>query len=159
MRLVPACTITRVSPLCTAYHCLTGCLTNPYNLPAASLVESAAALNLAQELMSGGAGPRWSLAHVRSLLDRALCALSRCKPWLPTAARQMLKSQAISLESKAAGFAAKHPGAGDSLPAISQAKMNESPMPREAPMRSCAACGKPAMQLMKCGGCRTVAYW
>ena len=75
--------------------------------------------------MSGGAGPRWSLARVRSLLDRALCALSRCKPWLPTAARQRLKSQAISLESKAAAFAAKHPSAGDSLPAISQAAMNE----------------------------------
>ncbi|PRW57503.1 putative splicing factor 3A subunit 1 isoform A [Chlorella sorokiniana] len=122
----------------------------------ASLVEAIAALNLAQCLLAGGGGPRWSAARVLALLDRALAALSRCKPWLLTAARQNLlqmhKSLTASLESKAASCV------GDSLPAISMAKLNETPVPRQLHLPECAACGKHALQLMKCGACKTVAY-
>ncbi|KAI7845146.1 hypothetical protein COHA_001191 [Chlorella ohadii] len=124
----------------------------------ASLVEAMAAMNLAHELMTGGGGPRWSLARVRSVLDRAMRALARCKPWMPTPLWQRHKKLVAELGSKAAAFAAAQPGAGDSLAAVSNAQMSQSTAPQHVAIPSCAACGKRAIQLMVCSGCRSVAY-
>lgn len=129
------------------------------HMPAASLVEAMAAMNLAHELMTGGGSPRWSLARVRSVLDRAMRALARCKPWMPTPLWQRHKKLVAELGSKAAAFAAAQPGAGDSLAAVSNAQMSQSTAPQHVAIPSCAACGKRAIQLMVCSGCRSVAYW
>lgn len=77
-----------------------------HGMPAASMVEYVTAITLARELMAGGQGPRWSLARVRSLLDRAAHALERCKPWLPTRVWQMNKGMVVDIYSKAAAVAA-----------------------------------------------------
>lgn len=128
-------------------------------MPAASLVESAAAVGLAHELMAGSQGARWSLAYVRSLLNRAQCALARCEPWLPTPVRLYYSAVAAGVDSKAAAMAASHAWWGDSLPAVSQAQMDQATVSHEIKVLACSACGKHALQLKVCSACRTAVYW
>lgn len=128
-------------------------------MPAASLVESAAAVGLAQELMEGGQGPRWSLARVRSLLNRGQRALARCQPWLPTPVWLYCSAVAADVDSKAAAIAASHAWWGNSLPAVSQAQMQQAAVPQEIKLLACSACGKHAVQLKVCSACRTAVYW
>lgn len=128
-------------------------------MPAASYVESIAALNLVLELMTGSRGPRWSPARVHSLLDQARRALARCKPWLPTIIYTSHKDDAAGIASKAAACAAAHLGAGDSLPAMSPIEFCKALTNAEVTIPACAVCGKCSLQLMKCSSCRAVAYW
>lgn len=131
-------------------------------MPAARVVECITALVLARELMigRGGGGPRWSLARVSSLLDRARRALVLCKPWLPTVFYNKHRDMVADAASEAAAFAAARPGAADSLPAVSQDQIDESmALHAVVSIPTCAACGKQSLQLMKCAGCRAVSFW
>lgn len=125
-------------------------------LPADSLAEANACLLLARELMLGSVGQRWSLARVRGLLARARSALAQCKPWLPTAFRQLVKSSIAEVLAQAEAIAAANPGAGDSLPAAASIEVTRGHT-RVVP--TCDACGKQSLCVMQCAACRSAAYW
>lgn len=126
-------------------------------LPAASMVESAAARLLAEQLMVGGGGSHWSQARVRSLLDRAAAALARCKAWLPTPAYSWQKDLLKRAQAMAAGAAAVG-GSPDIQPA-GFSKGIQLPRGVHCITPACGACGKRSLQSKKCSACRSVSYW
>lgn len=118
-------------------------------------MEAGAAQCLADELVSGGGGPRWSRARVQGLLARARAALARAKPWLPTPAWRAYTDLSAEIQAKVDATAAANPGTGDSLPATgSQAARPTA----QQDIRTCACCGKTSLQLMKCGRCLSASY-
>lgn len=127
-------------------------------LPAASLVEAAAATSLASQLWMGGAGPRWSLARAKELFHRSRRALARCKPWLPMAAMRSYRHTVAAVESQTNALAtAIYDVPTDSLPALSPTWFTNGQPTVARP--TCSACGKRSGVVKKCAACKAVAYW
>ena len=121
---------------------------------AAHLIASRANASMATALYGGAEGPRFCLAEVQALQDRAEQDLRLCKPWLPTKAYQSYQQR---MSRNRAGFeaaAAASPGLA-MLPARQRVKGQAL----TATLVACSGCGRQAIQLRKCSGCRQAAYF
>lgn len=84
-------------------------------MSAASVTEGSAARLLADQLIMGGKGPRWSKAQVHGLFERSERALKLSKPWLPTHVWRSQKDLLDRARAQAARGAVER--ASDSQPA------------------------------------------
>ena len=121
-------------------------------MPAAHIVVADACAGVFTYICVGAEGPRFSLAEVQALLDRAEHKLRLCKPWMPNSGYQTYQRSFDVNRAFLRNAAAAYPGQA-TLPAqVTRVKTYRTSA------SACSGCSKSSFQLRKCGGCRQAAY-
>ncbi|KAL4457483.1 hypothetical protein ABPG75_012348 [Micractinium tetrahymenae] len=102
-----------------------------------------------------GLSAHWSPAGVRSLLEASLREIWLCKPWHREVVADTSELIQQRLTEVAAAVAAA-PAAATQLPVTARPQIQQSIA--YLPLRSCDGCGRPAMVLHACSGCRRAEY-
>jgi hypothetical protein len=121
---------------------------------AAHFVAAVSIAGIHAVLYGGAGGPRFSLSDMQALQDQADQELRLCKPWMPILKYRFYQHGFVQWrEAAVCVFAAACPGLA-TLP-VQQHPRGVVHTPPRVP---CSGCGRPAVQLRKCSGCRQAAY-
>ena len=120
---------------------------------AAHYVAAVAADGEAAALYGGAGGPRFSFSEMQALQDQADQELLLCKPWMPTHAYRSYQRGFVQHREAVCKLAADFPGLA-TLPV----QRHPRGVAHTADAVACSGCGRQAMQLRKCSGCRHAAY-